>query len=73
MCIISIFWGTFNVAALSIARYAWRFWPKDAVCAVGLSNSATATSCGIRNQCVWQKVSGSEARYGNLGYIAPLY
>jgi hypothetical protein len=27
-----------------------------------LGNSATATSCGIQNQCVWQKVSGSESR-----------
>jgi hypothetical protein len=33
---------------------------KNAVCAVGLGNKATATSCGIRNQCIWQKVSGSE-------------
>ena len=37
------------------------FWAgKDAVCAIGFGSEATATSCGIRNLCVWQKVSGSE-------------
>jgi hypothetical protein len=33
---------------------------KDAVCDVDFGSDATATSCGIQNLCVWQKVSGSE-------------
>ena len=37
MCIISIFWGTFNVAALSIARYVREVWKPRLHCPTLLS------------------------------------
>ena len=48
--------GQFYGCANLLASWAG----KDTVCAVGFGSKATATSCGIRNLCVWQKESGSE-------------
>ena len=54
------FYGCAN-GSIELAEILLAFWAgKNVVYAVGFGSEATATSCGIRDLCVWQKVSGSE-------------
>ena len=60
ICHTGCFFKPFTTGHLYGRANLLAFLAQDAVCAVGLGNKATATSCGIQDQRAWQKVSGSE-------------